>query len=91
MTTDPAPASPNRSAEDTPDPDSLPIDPADVTQKRLDATASSRRSLLRRTRPKRECAISPGGHAPLHPRRSGSADGDAVEPGRPALQRERGI
>ena len=36
MTTDPAPASPNRSAEDTPDPDSLPLDPADVTQKARD-------------------------------------------------------
>ena len=36
MTTDPAPASPNRSDEDTPDPDSLPIDPSDVTQKPLD-------------------------------------------------------
>ena len=37
MTTDPAPASPNRSAEDTPDPDSLPLDPADVTQKPPDS------------------------------------------------------
>ena len=36
MTTDPTPAGPCRSAEDTPDPDSLPIDPADVTQKPLD-------------------------------------------------------
>jgi hypothetical protein len=36
MTTDPAPASPNRSAEETPDPDSLAIGPADVTQKPLD-------------------------------------------------------
>jgi hypothetical protein len=36
MTTDPTPAGPCRSAEDTPDPDSLPIDPADVTQEPLD-------------------------------------------------------
>ena len=36
MTTDPAPASPNRSAKDAPDPDSLPIEPADVTQEPLD-------------------------------------------------------
>jgi hypothetical protein len=36
MTTDPTSAGPCRSAEDTPDPDSLPIDPADVTQKPLD-------------------------------------------------------
>jgi hypothetical protein len=36
MTTDPTPAGPHRSAEDTPDPDSLPIDPADVAQKPLD-------------------------------------------------------
>jgi hypothetical protein len=36
MTTDPVPARPNGSAEDTPDPDSLPIDPADVTHKPLD-------------------------------------------------------
>ena len=36
MTTDPTPARPYRSVEDTPDPDSLPIDPADVTQKALD-------------------------------------------------------
>ena len=36
MTTDPTPGGPYRSAEDTPDPDSLPIDPADVTQKPMD-------------------------------------------------------
>ena len=36
MTTDPTSAGPHRSAEDTPDPDSLPIDPADVAQKPLD-------------------------------------------------------
>ena len=36
MTTDPASASPNRSAEDVPDPDSLPIDPGEVTQKALE-------------------------------------------------------
>jgi hypothetical protein len=36
MTTHPVPARPYGSAEDTPDPDSLPIDPADVTQKPLD-------------------------------------------------------
>ena len=36
MTTSSSSASPDRSAEDRPDPDSLPIDPADVTQKPLD-------------------------------------------------------
>jgi hypothetical protein len=36
MTTDPGPAQPYPSADDTPDPDCLPIDPADVTQKPLD-------------------------------------------------------
>ena len=36
MITDPTPAEPYRSAEDTPDPDSLPIDPADVAQKPVD-------------------------------------------------------
>ena len=36
MTTDPTPAGPYRSPEDTPDPDSLPIDPADVAQKPVD-------------------------------------------------------
>jgi hypothetical protein len=36
MITDPTPAEPYRSAEDTPDPDSLPIDPNEVTQKPLD-------------------------------------------------------
>ena len=36
MTTDPTPGGPYRSAEDTPDPDSLPIDPADVAQKPVD-------------------------------------------------------
>ena len=36
MITDPTPARPYRSAEDTPDPDSLPIDPNEVTQKPLD-------------------------------------------------------
>jgi hypothetical protein len=35
MTTDPTPAGPDRSV-DTPDPDSLPIDPADVAQKPVD-------------------------------------------------------
>jgi hypothetical protein len=46
MTTAPAPASPNRSAEDTPDPDSLPIDPADVTQKPLDRDRVSEAELV---------------------------------------------
>jgi len=36
MTTDPTPAGRYRSAEDTLDPDSLPIDPADVAQKPVD-------------------------------------------------------
>ena len=36
MTTDPTPAGRYRSAEDAPDPDSLPIDPQEVTQKPLD-------------------------------------------------------
>ena len=36
MTTDPTPGGRYRSAEDTPDPDSLPIDPADVAQKPVD-------------------------------------------------------
>jgi hypothetical protein len=36
MATDPTPAEPYRSDEETPDPDSLPIDPADVPQKPLD-------------------------------------------------------
>jgi hypothetical protein len=36
MITDPAPARPYRSAGNTADPDSLPIDPKEVTQKPLD-------------------------------------------------------
>ena len=36
MITDPTPAEPYRSAEDTPDPDSLPIDPNEVTHKPVD-------------------------------------------------------
>ena len=36
MTTDPVPARPYPSAEDTPDPDTLPIDPAEMTQKPMD-------------------------------------------------------
>jgi hypothetical protein len=36
MTTDPVPARPHRAFKGTPDPDNLPIDPADVTQKPLD-------------------------------------------------------
>ena len=54
MTTDPAPASPNQPAEDAPDPDSLPIDPGDVTQKPLERDCAIEMELLGRTRPKGE-------------------------------------
>jgi hypothetical protein len=81
MITDPTPARTYRSAGNTTDPDSLPIDPKEVTQKPLDRERVIDAQPLRRIPPKRDYAFSACGHTSLHPP-SGSVDSDAVDLGR---------